>query len=332
MLADSEVIFLHIPSNNVFSAIMRKQYDRNKYQRRKSFHSRRPTFGIVINEQAEGFADDKIDFLISELARSRSNWHVIKSIAEKEATYQIKRLLTRQPVGIIVCGGDSTVNLVARNLIRRTCALGIFPLGKYNNIYNSLYGPPDLEKAVDHILSGHSRKIDYGMAGKHFFLGSIGLGLIPNLSELIGQKPPRFGIGWSRKVSLAAASVKAQQTAITIDEFKFDLTPLFININLLSHSLGLSLTPTSIDDDGKAEIVFDIGQGKANFSRFIRKIFKKKYIYSDEIRMYRGQKIIITPVAKRKIYLDGEIIKLTDSTLKVETFPNKIRVYFNNAE
>ncbi len=323
---------MHIPSNTVFSAIMRKQYDRKKYQHRKSIHSNRPTFGIVINEQAKSFADDKIDFLISELARSRSNWHIIKSTVEKEVTYQIKKLLTRQPVGIIACGGDGTVNLITKNLIRRTCALGIFPLGKYNNIYNSLFGPPDLGKAIDNIFSGQSRKIDYGMAGSHFFLGSIGLGLIPNLAELIGQNPPRFGIGWSRKASLAAASVKAQQTSITIDEFKFDVTPLTVNVNLLSHTLGLPLTPTSINNDGKAEIIFDIGQGKANLSRFIRKIFKRKYIYTDEIRMYRGQKIIITPVTKRKLYLDGDIIKLTDATLKIETFPNKIRVYQKNAE
>lgn len=311
---------------------MRKQYDRNRYQQRKSFHSRRPTFGVIINEQAKEYADDKIDFLISELARSRSNWHVIKSSAAKEVIYQIKRLLTRQPVGIIACGGDGTVNLVAQNLIRRTCALGIFPLGKYNNIYNSLYGPPDLSEAVDHILSGHSRKIDYGTAGKHFFLGSVGLGLVPNLANIIGQNPPRFGIGWSRKASLAAALVKARQTSIIIDEFKFDITPLFFNVNLLSHSLGLPLTPTSIDNDGKAEVVFDIGQGKANLSRFIRKIFKRKYIYADEIRMYRGRKISITPTSKRKLYLDGDIIELADSTLIIETFPNKIRVYFNNAE
>ncbi len=310
---------------------MEKQYNKNRYRYRKP-PSNKPTFGIVLNEEAFGFADDKIDFLISELAQSRANWHVIKSFTEKEVTYQVKRLLTRQPVGIIACGGDGTVNLVARNLIRRTCALGIFPLGKYNNIYNSLYGPPDLGEAVDHILSRQNRKIDYGTAGKHFFLGSIGLGLIPNLAELVGQKPPRFAIGWSRKVSQASSSVKSTQTSIIIDEFKFDITPLCININLLSNSLGLPITPTSIDDDGKAEIVFDIGQGKANLSRFIRKIFKKKYTYSDEIRMYRGQKISITPTDKRKLYVDGDIIKLTDDTLKVETFPNKIRVYYNGAE
>lgn len=310
---------------------MQKQYSRKRFHHRKP-HSNRPTFGVIINERADGFADDKIDFLISGLARSRSNWHIIKSVTEKEVTYQIKRLMTRRPVGIIACGGDSTVNLVAQNLIRRTCTLGIYPLGKYNNIYNSLYGPPDLKTAVDHILSGQNRKIDYGTAGKHFFLGSIGLGLVPHLAELIGQKPPRFGIGWSRKVSLAAASVKPQQTSVTIDEFKFDITPLFININLLSDSLGLSMTPTSLNNDGKSEIIFDIAPGKANLSRFIRKIFKKKYIYGDEIRMYRGQKIIITPAAKRKLYIDGEVIKLVNDTLKVETFPNKIRVYFNNAE
>jgi len=87
---------LHIPPNTVFSAIMREQYDK-KRQRRKSIHSKRPIFGIVINEKAKSFDDDKIDFLVGELARSRSNWHIIKSTVEKEAAYQIRKLLPRQP-------------------------------------------------------------------------------------------------------------------------------------------------------------------------------------------------------------------------------------------
>lgn len=299
-----------------------------KYKDKRPRQTTRSTLGIVINEKSGNFSQKKIDTLIGEIARSRHNWHIIKAEQEKEVVFQLKKLISRRPVGIIACGGDSTVNLVARYLIRRTCALGIYPSGKFNNIYRSLYGEPDTKKAIKHILSKETRKIDYGLAGGNFFLGSIGLGLIPELHELIRQKKvPRFGIGWSRLASLGAAAVKITDTTLAIDEFKFNISPRLININLLPHSIGLPLTPTSIDDDGSAEIIFDIGRDQAIMSGYIRKIFKRKYIYSDEIRMFRGRKISISPARGRKMYIDGEVIKISSEALNIGVYENKIRIY-----
>ena len=74
---------------------------------------------MVVNEKASNYSEARIEALITKLAHSKNNWHVIKSNSKKEVIYQIKKLLSRQPEGIIACGGDGTVNLVARNLIRR---------------------------------------------------------------------------------------------------------------------------------------------------------------------------------------------------------------------
>jgi diacylglycerol kinase family enzyme len=98
-------------------------------------------------------------------------------------------------------------------------------------------------------------------------------------------------------------------------------------MNLLPYSVGLPLSPTSAFDDGKAEIIFDTGDGKAILTSFIRKINKGKYVYSDEIRMFRGSKITVSSVRGRKLYIDGEIIKYPEANLSVETFQNKIRVF-----
>ncbi len=311
---------------------MKKPYTGRPFHR-KSNQPKRTTFGVVINEKAKNYSEEKVNLLIKELARSQSNWHIIKSNSKKEVIYQIRKFLSRQPAGIIACGGDGTVNLAARNLIRRTCVLGILPLGRFNNIYQSLYGQPDLNKAIEHIFSGQIRRIDYATANRYFFLGSVGIGLIPELMQSIGDgNPPRFGITWSHKASLAAASVVPKRTTITIDEFKFDVTPLIINLNILKYSAGLPISSASILDDGKAEVIFDIGSGQAILSGFIRKIFKGKYLYSDEIRMFRGRKIILSPVAERKLYLDGEIVTLSETDLAVEIFPNKIRVFQKHEE
>jgi len=288
----------------------------------------KPIFGVVINPQAANYSQKEIDRLISRIAKARANWHVIETTVTREASYQIKKLLQRRPVGIIACGGDSTVNLVARNLIRRTCALGILPMGNFNNIYRSLFGEPNLSEARNEIFSGKHLKIDYGVAGAKFFLGSLGIGFAPALLDIIKQKRiPRFAFGWSRLASRAASEVESGKLNLTLDHLKMEITPRIFNVNLLPYSVGLPFTPMSLPDDGCAEVIFDPEAGQAIISGYIRKIFKKKYIYTDEIMMYRGKKIIVEPVAGKNMYLDGEIWELKEPTLEIEIFQGKIRLF-----
>jgi diacylglycerol kinase family enzyme len=296
-------------------------------RQKKGRQQTRPTYGVLVNPQAANYSEKEIDRLITRLAREKANWHVIKTTVTREAIFQIKKLLQRRPAGIIACGGDGTVNLAARNLIRRYCALGIYPMGKFNNIYTSLLGNPNFGDAIEHIFSGKHVKVDYGVAGNKFFLGSVGFGLVPQIQDLLkDRRIPRFAIGWSRLASQAAAAVEPRRLSLTIDEFKFDITPLILNINLLRNSAGLPLAPLSLEGDGCGEVIFDPETGKAIISSFVRKIFKKKYLYGDEIRMYRGKNIIVTSVAGTKMYLDGENWEMKDAAVEIEIFSSKIRV------
>jgi diacylglycerol kinase family enzyme len=298
-----------------------------RYPDRKFRHYNASDFYIFTNPASAEYNPKKIDYLAAELKKFGKPYQIIE-MTSPDSIIRLKGAIQRHPIAIIACGGDSTVNLVAQNLIRRTTILGIYPLGKFNNIYRSLYGDPDTKKAVRHILSGDTIKIDHGLAGGRFFTGSIGIGLMVELAEQMAIKRiPRFGIGWSRIASQAAASVPAKQLSIKIDAFRFDMTPRLLNINLLPYTTGLPIAPACINDDGKGEVIFDIGQDKAILSSFIRMIYKKKYIYSDEIRMFRGRKISIAPLAKCKIYLDGEIFEHPSESLDIEFFEKKIRVF-----
>ncbi len=269
--------------------------------------------------------------LTNALKDTGFDYQVIDSDNIKEVIFQIKRCLPRSPAAIIACGGDGTVNLIGRHLIRRTCPLGIYPLGRINNIFRSLYGDVDLSRAVDHILSNSNRQIDQGLAFGKFFLGSVGIGLLPQMIErLENRRSPRFGIGWSRLTALSAASVEARRLSIKVDSFAFDITPTILNVNLLTYSSGLPLTPASLDNDGKCEIVFDIGGGQAVLSKYIRQIHKRKYVYSDDIRMYRGSRVAIEPVDGLKVYIDGDITEASGGQLKIQIFPRRIRVLYRN--
>nr|MBN2276641.1 hypothetical protein [candidate division Zixibacteria bacterium] len=287
-----------------------------------------PVYNIIINPNSSGYSKEKIDYLTNRLTKGGARYFLTEADSPKNASYYTKRVLSKKPSGIIACGGDGTINAIARNMIRRTVGLAIYPLGRYNNIYRSLYGEPDRDRAIEIILGGNTRLIDYGLAGRHFFLGSLAFGLIPELYELLDKKrTPRFGIGWSKLGIKAAAAVPVRQLSIKVDAFKFEFSPRTLNVNLMSYSVGLALMPSCLTDDGKAEISFDNGDGEAIMSNFVRKIAQKKYIYGDEIRVFRGERISIAPAEDQKIYIDGEIIRVKDSELGIEIVPKRIRVF-----
>lgn len=285
-------------------------------------------FYLLINPGADGYSSKKIDYLTGELKRAGKQFHTIEIATFENALVQLRGIVQRRPEAIIACGGDSTVNLIAQTLIRHSTGLGIYPLGRFNNIYRSLNGEPKLESAAEHILSGKSIKIDHGLASGRFFLGSIGIGLIPELlGQINSKRVPRFGLGWSRMAAMAAANVNTKQISIKIDAFRFDISPRLLNINLLPYSVGLPIASACIEDDGKGEVIFDIGNNSAILSSFIRMIFKKKYIYSDDIRMFRGSKVTISPIPRSKLYIDGEIVDHALDALEIEFFEKKIRIF-----
>lgn len=303
----------------------------NYKKRRGPQPFRKQRLNLVLNAHSQGFSEAAVEQVKAAIVDGGGEYFIINADNVREQIFRLKKALQYNPAGMVVCGGDGTVNLVGRHLIRRTCPLGIIPMGKFNNIYRSLYGAPSVDKAIKCIMGGRDRRIDQGLAGGYFFLGSIGLGFTIELHNgLAGRRLPRFGIGWSRLAAACAASVKIGQLSIKIDSFAFEFSPIMFNVNLLTYTAGLPVSATAIDDDGKAEVIFDIGQGKAIFSGYARALAKGKYLYADPIRMYRGTKIVVGPVDGRQLYVDGDMHEIGAPELGIEIFPKRVRVFDGN--
>lgn len=314
--------------------------------KRKLSGSGKPHFGILINRDASRYQPEAIRSLIAALKKHQVRYTIFEPTsaadllrtAEKAAGVSSTGEL--QPKGgkvvdgrhrkftaLISCGGDGTFNLVSRSAIQADLPVGIFPLGKLNNIARSIHGSVDLKYAIERIVAGKYVKIDMGRAGGQPFFGSLGIGFIPSLAkELSENSVPRYAIGWSRIGSRAAAAVSLKNTVIKIDSFRFEISPLILNVNLLSYSAGLPLTPASMSDDGQAEIVFDEGNKIGEFSSFTRLIFKRKYLYGSQVKLFRGREITCHPVKGRQLYLDGEIIKLPINSLEIKIGDQQLKV------
>jgi diacylglycerol kinase family enzyme len=228
----------------------------------------------------------------------------------------------------VACGGDGTFNLVARAALRADIPVGCLPLGRFNNIARSLNPTADPDKAIEKIISRGYRTIDTATAAGLPFFGSVGLGFVAKLLEqLQKQDVPRLSFGWSQLGARAASEVRLKRTILKVDAFRFEIRPIILSINLLSYSAGLPLTPASIPDDGLAEVVFDQGNNAGSFSAFTRLTLRKKYLYGDDVRLYRGRAITCQSVKGSTLYLDGELIELPDDTLEIRISDKKLHVF-----
>lgn len=228
---------------------------------------------------------------------------------------------------LIACGGDGTFNLAGRAALKTDIPVGCLPMGRFNNIDQALNGTTGIDTAITRIVGGKHRLIDSATAAGVTFFGSVGMGFMVELAQQLQDRgTPRFSLGWSKMGARAAGEVQLHKTILKVDAFQFEIRPIILNINLLSHSNGLPLTPASVADDGLAEIVFDRGDNVGNFSSFTRLILKKKYLYGDDVRLYRGKTITCQSVKGRRLYLDGELISVPNESLEIQIGEKQLHV------
>ncbi|BAM46585.1 diacylglycerol kinase [Amphibacillus xylanus] len=91
---------------------------------------------------------------------------------------------------VIAAGGDGTINEVVTGLAEQEYRprLGIIPAGTTNDFARALHIPKSVEKAVDVIISGQTRKLDIGKVNNHYFANIAGGGKITEVSYEVPSK------------------------------------------------------------------------------------------------------------------------------------------------
>ncbi len=311
--------------------------------RRRHEKSKHSHFCLLVNKSAAGYNERDVKKLIGQI-RAREGYYTIfepDSASYLSQTAQRACGLRRWPrsaprqfarrgkvTSLIACGGDGTANMVARVALKADLPLGILPMGGLNNIALSLYGSADPDVAIEKIVDRNYCKIDTANVAGQMFIGSVGIGFAPEMTELLDSgRQPRFCMGWGNLASKAAASVKIRKTAIIIDAFRFEVKPIILNVNLLPYSFGLPLSPMSVNNDRTAEVIFNFGVDTEPFSTFARQICRKKYIYGSSVKLFRGKTISFEPARGTALYYDGELIELSGATAEVKIGETQLKVF-----
>lgn len=86
---------------------------------------------------------------------------------------------------VVVCGGDGTINYVinAMKSVGKDIPLGIIPAGTANDFAGALGMKSNTMKAVQQIINGTARRVDYGRVNDQYFINVLSFGLFTTTSQ-----------------------------------------------------------------------------------------------------------------------------------------------------
>ncbi|HTM57824.1 MAG TPA: diacylglycerol kinase family protein [Candidatus Udaeobacter sp.] len=170
---------------------------------------------------------------------------------------------------VVVAAGDGTVEDVASELVGSATAIGIVPIGTYNNLARSLGVPIDIDEACALIAMGTVRHIDVGRVFSSettepsYFLEGAGLGLTA-LAAAAGQAIEKHR--WRMIPGAVRKLFDSKPGTIRIE---MDGTAIEANSNIVTVSnspmmgSNLLVAPDARMDDGWLDIVVYDGMSDA---------------------------------------------------------------------
>ncbi len=111
-----------------------------------------------------------VELVKSRLSKKGFRVNIVETRGPGDATRIAEDAVKRGDYGVLACGGDGTVNEVAKALCNSDTALGILPAGSGNGLARHIGIPIDVVQSLSVIESNIIEPCDYGeVNGKPFF-------------------------------------------------------------------------------------------------------------------------------------------------------------------
>jgi diacylglycerol kinase (ATP) len=243
---------------------------------------------------------------------------------DKKIQEEIRRY---SPDRVAACGGDGTVQLVARNLLNTNIPMGILPLGSANGLAKALALPKNFIEATDLIIkSNHIVPLDLIRINDQYLcthLSDIGTNAL--LVKSYEESGDKGMIGYAKHLISSIKQSDLMKYEIRTTEGNFEKEGYMLMIaNAHKYGTGVQISEGSVSD-GKFEICnvqnIDLESAiKAGLTAL--NVFVDKDMFSDVISCTDA---LIKVKPQAHLQVDGEYIGEVDE-LKVNIISSAIKV------
>jgi YegS/Rv2252/BmrU family lipid kinase len=288
---------------------------------------------FVINPKS-GIANTKrLSSVIEEASKFYSFiWEVFYTTGNNDKEKIAERINTYKPETIVAAGGDGTINLVARLIIKTNIKLGIIPMGSANGFAYNLRIPTNFEQALKIIFNNSAHPVDVLCINKNeYCLHLSDIGTNARIVKRFEKEKSKGIIGYGKQLvkELFAGKTHFKYHLKTGNLSKKSKAEVIVIANAKFFGTGAKINPEGNLNDGKFEIViikpYPWWAGfQLIFSFFTGNLHKMRYV-----RIYKTTKATIKLKKPQVFQIDGEILDNV-KTIDIEIIKRGLQVIYQD--
>jgi YegS/Rv2252/BmrU family lipid kinase len=241
---------------------------------------------------------------------------------------QLEALIkTQAPDTVVACGGDGTVNLVARALLGTSIHMGILPVGSANGLATELCIPENVPEALDVLLHAQPFSMDGLLInGKHYAFHLADVGYNARLIQEFESEKVRGKRAYARSFLKVARNRPLAKLTISTDEKTFSKRSVMATFaNARQYGTGAIVNPEGRLDDGQFELCLFLPWPRwyllwMSVLFFIGQIDKSRYV-----KIIRCRSLKVETDRPMPLQIDGELAG-EQRSISVEISPDKVQV------
>ncbi|WP_443938215.1 diacylglycerol/lipid kinase family protein [Pedobacter sp. MW01-1-1] len=224
---------------------------------------------------------------------------------------------------VIAVGGDGTLKLVAECLLNSETPIGIIPAGSANGMAKELGIPSEIEKALDVIEQGKSKKIHVVKINNEICIHLADLGFNAYLVKRFDALSERGMWGYAKATWHALWNHKRMEVELKLKNEIIKSSAAMVAIaNATMYGSGLKINPDGKLDDNLFELVL---VKDYSYLEILKIWFTKLPFNPKKIEVFQSNEVKITAKKQVHFQIDGEYLgKVT--TVSAKILPGAIRV------
>ena len=230
---------------------------------------------------------------------------------------------------VVACGGDGTINEVARELVETEVPMGIIPLGTGNGIARNFKIPFGVYEAVKLLKKNKTATMDVGVVNGNYFFGNMGCALESNFIQKY-QKNEWHGIfAYFIAFFEAVADFKHQRMQIEYLNKIEKISPYVLLIsNANQQGYDFSLTPQARSDDGLLDLFWMEKSNLFNKIKFFLYVLLRRKLTAKIFNLVSLSALKITLLDQNNFFvqIDGECLPIASNHLEIKVLPKKLNV------
>lgn len=277
-----------------------------------------------------------LDVFINKFQSAGYEVCMFRSSQKGDMKYGLQNITEDEYHGIVVSGGDGTVNEVVNGMMKNNIQvpLGILPFGTANDFANHLNMPKDLESCCDVILRNNIHKVDIGQANEQYFINVCCGGLFTNVSQSIDMniKNTLGKLGYYLKgieqiPNFRPISLRMRTKSQTIEDQFY----LFMVLNGKSAGGFDKLAKHAAIDDGVFDVLLFKARPLHEIAVLFVKLLRGEHLEDPNIIFLKEKEMMIECLEEDHTFyesdIDGE--KGPDLPLQIQLHPKALQVFTN---